>query len=472
MAVQAFPYFVMTDGVTSCVFADGLGGAVSYPPLREGWAPAISALRHSELGGAGMYNYVVEELEIIVTGATAAATMANLATLSHLLDQAERWWLRFEAVSPVLIKYAPQGSTVSSTAAPLQAVVLGRAEGDETNLSLPIRFNDVGMIYEIRTVRVRFLRRSLWLQAQESAASANTSSPLALTSTFASSATVLCPLSLEIAGFNATNDMQVGAHMVLWTPTSADMTFKEAEALASGNFTGVVEATARSGNILRFTPASTALDTTSQVVTMGIPSTQQRIDIYIMVRNNDTTKTYQMRARCIPRHSSAANDVVSGSWIPIDGSTNFTRPIALGSFVTLNGWSICFLEVIPSATGGTLDMDYLIFQCRDIPSASGAVAIRVNSVPGYTGTYSLTLNDNSLDGRTPTLSDHDTSGLGDNDKYLSYQGDLNINQIGSTIAMVWMSSSGTKFGQRNNADSANVSVGLTARRRPAYLVPQ
>lgn len=457
-----FQYVAFTDGTTTLELTNGINYAlVSY-------APGVAPLKESELGGEGPYENMVDTITFHALGCTAAEAYAAAAAVNVLLDQAQRWW-NGENVSAVRLLIQAQGSALD----PLQVIVKGHAPGASPNVSLQPTWSAFYGKYIIQNIATQFRRRGQWLSpTTESAASANTSTPLTLSSSFASSATVLCPVSLEIAGFNATNDMQVGAHMVLWTPTVQELIFKEAEALASGNFTSVVEATARSGNILRFTPASTSLDTTSQVVTMGVGATQQRIDIYAMIRNNDTTKTYQIRARCIPLHSSAANDVISGSWVPIDGSTNFARPIALGSFVTLNGWSICFLEVIPSATGGTLDIDYLVFQCRDIPSASGAVAIRVNSVPGYGAAYSVVLSDNSLDGRTPTLLDRKTSGLAENDKYLSYQGDLTINQIGSTIALVWMSSSGTKFGQRNNADSANVSVGVTATRRPAYLVPQ
>lgn len=470
MAVQPYPYLEMTDGTTTVTYADGSGGQTNWPPLREGWAPAIAMLRRSELGGVGPYDEVAEELEHNIRGATTAAALANLAAESRLLDQAERWWLRGEDVTPVLIKYAPQGSTIASTAAPLQTVVLGRALEDETNLNLSSRFNDVGMLREIQDVKARFLRRGRWLLAQESASSSGVTKPGVQTCTFASSAAELSPLTLEISGFTAGSaDMQQGASMLLWAPAAADLTFLEAEGLVSGDFTSVAEATARGNNILRFTPTTTGVATTSQVVSAGIPTSVQRVDVYAMVRNNDTTKTYQIRARMFPLHSGNTNDIVDGPWVPIDGALTWARPIALGSFTTLSGWDVCFLEVIASATGGTLDIDYLVFQNRDQPLASGAAAIRVNSSTGYPGAYTLVLDDGALTWPTPTLYHKAT---GQTNKYLSYQGDIAANQIGSTVAAVWMSSSGTKFGQRNNADSNFVTTTITARRRPAYRSPQ
>jgi hypothetical protein len=151
------PYSVLTDGTTTITFADGAGGVTNWPLIRGSWAPALPAWRDDQLGGHGYYQDVVEEFAIDVRGATASEALANLASLNRMLDQAERWADREEGISPVLYKYRPQGSTLGG---PLQAVCLGRPPGGRGQaVGLPVKFNDVGMYYEVHGVKVRFLHR-------------------------------------------------------------------------------------------------------------------------------------------------------------------------------------------------------------------------------------------------------------------------------------------------------------------------
>src|SRR4051812_30642710 len=104
MAVQPYLYLVLTDGTTTVTFSDGANGSTNYPPQAGGWAPNVAALNQSLLGGRGPYTDVVEEITINVRGATAALCYSNLDALVRLLDQADRWWLRAENISPVLLK--------------------------------------------------------------------------------------------------------------------------------------------------------------------------------------------------------------------------------------------------------------------------------------------------------------------------------------------------------------------------------
>lgn len=454
-----FQYVALTDGTTTIELTDGISYAlVSY-------APGIPAISDNDLSGDGAYDDITDTITFHALGCTAADAYAAAAAVQALLHQAQRWW-NSENISAMLLKIQTQDSALEI----LSTAVKGKAPGSGALVTLPPVWSETFGKYIIQGLTLQFVRRGRWLRTQESASSGAVTAPNVQTCTFASATAVFSPLSLEITGFNATNDMQQGASMLLWAAAAADFTFKEAEALNSGgDFTAVVEATARGGNILRLTPTGTGTQSTDQTISAGIPTTQQRIDVYAMIRNNNTARTYQIRACLFPLHSGNANDIVYGPWVPIDGSTTWARPIALGSFVSLSGWDVCFLEIIPSAIGGTLDIDYVFFQCRDNPLASGAVGVRVNSTPAYPGAYSFLIDDNGLSLPTPTVYQ---KASGQTNKYLSYAGSVAMNQIGSTAAVVWMSTSGTVFGQRNNAGAGFVSTTITARRRPALVVPQ
>src|SRR6266536_4943306 len=118
MAVNAFPYLVITDGTDTVTIQDGAGGLTSYALVADTWAPATATRRVSALGGQLSYTDIAEELELTIRGADTATAYDNLQKLTRLLDKADRW-SGDENVSPVLIKFAPQGSTVASTSQPL-----------------------------------------------------------------------------------------------------------------------------------------------------------------------------------------------------------------------------------------------------------------------------------------------------------------------------------------------------------------
>ena len=85
MAVQTYPYLVITDGTTTVTLLDGSNGATNFPLKRDGWAPAIAGLRTSPLAGQTPYEDVTEQMLIEINGSTAANALANLVTLRKLL---------------------------------------------------------------------------------------------------------------------------------------------------------------------------------------------------------------------------------------------------------------------------------------------------------------------------------------------------------------------------------------------------
>ena len=101
----------ITDGTTTADLTD----QTNYQLVDGGWAPSVAPLRKSTLGGSGPYEDVIEEIVVNVHGTTAATCLANLAKLSQLLDQAERW-SRGENISPVKLQCQPWGSSYLASA--------------------------------------------------------------------------------------------------------------------------------------------------------------------------------------------------------------------------------------------------------------------------------------------------------------------------------------------------------------------
>src|SRR3990172_8696486 len=164
------------------------------------WAPRIAGLRRSTLGGRSPYAEVVEEFDLHITGTSAANALANLATLGTLLDNAERWW-RGENRAQVTLRYSPEGATVSSTTDPLEAVVLGRATGDQSaGVTLPVVFNEFVPQQWVIRARVRFVRRGLWTRNSIGYSGSSTgSNPAVIQNTFSiSSPCIPQPFKIKI----------------------------------------------------------------------------------------------------------------------------------------------------------------------------------------------------------------------------------------------------------------------------------
>ena len=120
----------LTDGTRTA----SLKGS-DFQVMEEGWAPKVAGRRRSTLGGGGPYADVVEDIWVHVLGTSVDDALENLALLTELLDQAERWKAG-EPVAAVRLQYQPDGA-----AALVECVILGMADSDTTAVTLPATFN-------------------------------------------------------------------------------------------------------------------------------------------------------------------------------------------------------------------------------------------------------------------------------------------------------------------------------------------
>lgn len=474
MAVQAFPYLVMTDGTLTVTFADGLGGASSFAPLRGTWAPSIATRRRSTFG-RGPWDEVIEEWDLIIKGADAATALSNLETLTRLLDNADRWWRLGEAVSPVLLKYTPQGSTLFTTANPATCVILGRADGDETNLNLPAEFNDVGMLFEIRPIRLRFLRAGQWLNptVETTAQTSNAANPTVQGANFASTLAISSPIKVT-ADFSVSGSFGNGlatapAILLTATATSRLQIYEAESASFGGSLTSVADAAgkARGGSVARFTPVSTAstqfvIDTSGG----GFDQTSRRVALWAPVRNNSATTSFTVQCSAVYQNI----DTTVGSVVAVDTSSLNPRMLFLGILSTRSPVQKIRVTLTPSAAAGTLDIDYLCIQAID-DECSGAVALY--GAGATIGTITMTapgsdptiIDPRPLEFPTPINVQTAQSNL------LSYAGDAYLMSRGQAYAAVWLATSGT-FWRMVNAANALCDTAFTASRYNGYLSPR
>lgn len=228
---MATPYLAISDGTTTITFLNG-ATTQSYFIEANQWAPSVAGVRKSEFGTVGTHNNVTEEINCRIIGTTAADCYSKLQILANLLEQAERF-ANGEAVSVVLLKFAPTGSALSSDSAPLQAMILGRDDGDETSgVALEPEWDGASATFHL-PIRIRFKRRGLWTHTTEAITASNNTPGALATCTFSAAHATPCPIRVRVEGTKATADtVQEVGHLILGD--SGSISLVEAETMTNG----------------------------------------------------------------------------------------------------------------------------------------------------------------------------------------------------------------------------------------------
>lgn len=472
MAVQPYPYIAISDGTTTVVFADGANGSTSYPIVRGGWAPQIPPLRASQLGGRGVYEEVVEEVDLQILGASAAAAMASLATLNGLLDQAERFWRFGEGVSPVVFQYAPQGSTIASSAAPYQALILGRAPGDESRspIILPSSFTDVGMIRAILGVKLRFWRRGPLIGQDAANTSGSGSNPAKLTATFAASAAASSPAKVDLGGFATTTVPSFPASYLLIAPSAAAISIIDPTSWTGADYSAVNDSTHKpynGTNALRYGGSKINIGQTAGTGVDAAFTNAKRVQFLAVVRNNSPTTTFQIRANLV-----AGGATYPTAYQTIDTSSSNPQIVNLGLAVApiaASGFSI----TIASSSGDsaqTLDISHLI-ALNVTDERARAIPLDALTVSLSAGSYTVTIDDQILTAEAPLVK---LAGASSSLQLLGYHADAMLATSGTTMTAVWLAVGGFTANRWRftNASDTILTNTLTATRHTAYLTPQ
>lgn len=490
---QAYPYLAITDGTTSVVIQDGLGGVTNYPLTRGTWAPTSAGLRPDAQAGQSPYSDAVEELRIAIRGATPAAAMTNYRTLVSLLEQAERW-ANYEPVAPVLLYWAPQGSNVATAAQPYKCVVLGRAAGDETQgTTLSAKFADVGMLSEISDVRVKVKRRGLWIAPPDLAVtSSSVAIPGPWTASGMSAHNTASPALVSLSSIPVGSDtmfpsLGTPAYLIS-TDASSKITFKNANAQTATGWTSVNDSAnlPKAGtNVLRYTP--TATNTWQRSGASTITTTYRRMGVFATVRNAAPSSVGDFALRAGVRLRSTAGLTFDATYAaPVilpAGNAGFATPVFLGTFTTGDAGASTLeliLEARVNFTTGTptLDIDQIVLVDLGYPT-------QVASVPGAqltsttifsAGTVSLVFDARPLTDLLPLAAIRQSSPALD----LAFVGQDDVAPWITSTSLVSVllacggptSALGARWRYTNAAGSSALSMTLNVTRSRGYVNPE
>lgn len=484
---QPLPYLAIGDDIDTIVLSSGTTTPSDFTLNRRFWAPAVTARRPSRLGGQGSYEDVIEEIDLNVRGASTPAQLyANIERLNQLLDRAQQW-LTHPFSNPVTMFYAPQGSTVTFVSGPLRAIVLGRVPGDSP-IALPPTFTEAGMTNIVAKLRLRFVRRGRFGFRQVDTASLGnigTSSaaanPTVHTATFSAGNTrTYTPAKININVQQPNTMATIGAGVIVTTSGTSSANYppdiEEAEGSSPGTGYSVVADganNARGGNVLRFTPTTTAQFTSNWLTTVTMPNNPGGpTAVLLAVRNNSASRTFWLRVEI----RDPADNIVATPMIQVPAGTS-PQILRMGIVTLLNapsrGGGIGVARVVCQAdsTSGspTLDIDYIctvpLFDstCRVIQHdamASGSVAN-----PSLCVVYEEVLF------RYPRIGGHPFASSIAVTYPASYFDTIDIETYGDRINVAWLATRANYWRYSNLAGTV-VNTQLLATRAVSYLGPQ
>jgi hypothetical protein len=463
---MATPHLKLVSGSVSATIASG-STATNYMLEYDRWAPSIAGMRKSPFGGVSLYNDVEEEMTLHIKGATAAAAYSNLATISRLMDIADRW-SNGENVSPVFIEYAPQGSTVSSDSAPLKAIILGRASGDESSgTQLDVQFNEAGNYFVIKNVRIRFWRRGVWCLA----------TPVSSNSSTSNGRTVLAPTISAAYDPYAAYKLTLAPQANIQAFTSGFVLTSEAEIAsitsadfnsASARFSTVAESSSNrpadtGNNVWRFTPNSTNYETFYQDT--GLATNCREADVFVVLRmntSNDITLYAEARAGATPIPNTATTPIT------ITAGTTTPQIVYLGTITSRDAnFTIVNIYVKSSTASGaaTVDFDTVVLVSK--ASRNGAIALSTTAVESA-NVASIIVDGGILSSQTPNVTLTRSSVT----ISLDYRGNafLDIYSDGTAIYILYLSVSGSAW--MRGSGTSRETIRATVDVYPTYITPQ
>ncbi len=472
MPTQANHYLILTDGTDTATFADGVGGATAFK-LQSDWSPSVAQLRRSAMGGRGPYEDVAENWPFSVNGSTPAAATANLALLNRLLEKAERFE-RGEADAPVLVKFAPLGSTVAASGSPYQARVLGYGGGAALNLGS--RYFDAPVAvsagaYRINGLHLRFMRQGAWLLTEDSASSAATDNGELITFTMAGAINQPSPTRLTATNYGQYESSTRGFHggfLLMGEPVggSASITQLAAAGASLGAYTSVAsDANSRNANMLRYTPAATS-EVFSAALNPTLPSSTTLVAVFASIRHS-TTVDFVVRMLLDSNIRQAMTPRVA---IPAQ-ATSYPRWWFLGIVPYKSGITPDLkLACKAASVSSSIDFDSLVLADAQAISALALNVPANDPVALANEKGTLDLDHRLLSAITPQVVE--------GSRAVPYAGDAVPTTSLATVYAMLLASGGGTSSAGNSWRQADTTSGAVLQnvwnlyRRMAYLVPE
>lgn len=428
------------------------------------WSPAVAARRPGELAGRGPYEDVEEEMTITISGAT---TLASLAALKSVFDQAARW-ARGEPVQPVCLHYQPTAASEE-----LRAVVMGG------EVELPENLVNAPVVTMIDPVVVRFRRSGLWYGSDVARTDTTTTNPeTAVAGTFAALG-VAAPIKVELEGLEANKAAVNDSFLLVSSDEVAAGTrivVMPAEAFAPNlDFTSVSDSAnyARGNSVLRFTPSGLPYQDIESLAPAGYTynSRVKRWGVFVNYRNNSATTSFRVWASLWHYYNAGGTGHIETPALVVPAGASSPRWAFVGSATVPDSLSRVSLHMEASAASGSLDVDDVVLMALD--HSDSDIALRFGGASGAISlTTTLIVDPAVLSRLTPAVHIFENN----SSLWLTYQGDahLSMRENAQVVAVTWLTDgySSSNYWRALDAGGAPQNPLVRVTRTNAYLTPK
>lgn len=434
--------------------------------LLDGWRPKVPNRIMGVMGNRLPYPNLFEPIPLRVFGSSVDAVLGKLHDLAVAVDQANRWKAE-ENVTAVILNYRPDGSTMTN---PAQATVFGSPDSVGEILNLPITFNEMLRAYEANPITLNLERLGVWLGDEESENTSVTSTnpEIETTSTFSDVPDLNSPVDIDVDGFSTSHTADGSDGFLFIADASNKLQLIEGEAEASrtapgaGTILDQAITAASGGNVIRCVPGALG-DYEINYNLSSFNDGVRAVEIVAVLANNSSSISWDVWAEL----TWSAYNRTSGRHKLIDTSTTDPRILSLGIFTaeeSIDGFTIYASPTGTGTSAHALDIDYLIVIARD--EGCNVIAFDELNV-GNPGVFEV--RHNLLSRPRPYARINLVSSVY---KYQKASG--NLITINSESTITFLIAGVTTGGRWTLTDSSGTKFTFTytAKRRPAYLVPQ
>lgn len=442
-------------------------------PIRltqDGWAPATTRTRTSQLGNQSIYEPTDEEMELEIVAASGDNPGRLWGTLQQILDESRRWANGEPDTSPAYLRCRPAGSRLSGSVY-LQAVVLG---GEAPNLHTSFT-----RMLESNTVageRVT-IRRGVWYQptTQTDNGSALASQQVQ-TIGYSDAPPVLSPLDVAIVPQSFASGLgDPGVRgVVLFGVDDPCFRIVDLTTATSGGWTTVTATnSSRGGNYIRYTPgsATTSKGPFTYASTLPVLDGFGVATPYLLAKTN-SGGIFQVRLAFSSSIFDEPTAIFYTEYITISGTT--ALPYAFAPVPSYYAHDTVTIEVVHvTGTGGSLDMDTLVLHEDQGPLsyavqlAEGAFLVDTSGAGGYTA---LSIYNGPQWGVAPIVAQTESSDpFGGVIRYQGYVGDaaVHISQDMLILPLLTGGTDGAFFVP--STGSAQTTFTVQTQRRKMHL---
>lgn len=465
---MAFAIFNITDGTTTISIMNSAATQGSYRMVYGKFAPPVSKKKVDFLKRDLPFEPLVWDITLNIHGSSAPDAYTKLASLISLLHKVSDWIDNDYYVSPVLVNYQPNGSTLAT----VNQTIIKSVEA----FDLPQTFEDTGTNFVLLGCRIRFRTIGAQLGAIDTVVTASLPS-LTLHNITVPDHNIDSPFDVIFTGANVGPATVLNSSpLYVWASAHLSGTQKKlyrisanVSGVPTANWAFVADAAGNypPNNMARLTPPAANTAYLAPSPSLGTAPDGKDLDVWVIYRVNGAGRTFTIRAGYLNPLDPASGTGTFTTSVKVTSNTPALAYVGKVKFPypPLFGGSLIYDASVDSITGGpTLDVMTIIAQVDD--QYASFLEINLPFTPMDMSGQTVNVQHKLLSKVNASVSAGPTELLP-----LAYDGSAYLVQRGTGVAVLLFAPQGNAWRLFTSA-AAVFNLTCTVKRQRAYAAPQ